>query len=287
MLRIVTDSTTDILPHEAARLGVELVPLDVTFEDGTVYRDGLDMTPDEFYAKLVVCKNLPKTSQPSPDLYMTVFEQAQQAGDEVLVITLSSKLSGTFQSANIAAETVGYDKVFIVDGTSATLGNRLLVHHALKLRSEGASPEAIVATLEAEKDNVRILAVVDDLKYFRKGGRLSGAEAFAGSLLGIKPVIRVKDGLVGVVGKARGMPGAYVSMFKWMDEDGGLDTDKEILVGYTAHRKAAEPILRYVTNNLKLATPALVHIGTVIGTHAGPGVGGIAFFCKSETETEA
>lgn len=284
MIRILTDSTSDILPHEAARLRVELVPLQVTFEDGATCRDGLDMTPDEFYAKLVQCGKLPTTSQPSPELFLEHFEAARQAGDEIIAILLSSQISGTYQSAQIAAETCGYDKIYLVDSLNATLGEQLLVHLALRLRDEGAPAGQIVETLEREKHRVRLIAVVDDLKYFRKGGRLSGAEAFAGSLLGIKPVVAVKDGKVGLSGKARGMPGAYVALFKQMDAEGGLDESKGYLIGYTAHRRAAEPIHRYLTSNLDLPAPQVYHIGTVIGTHAGPGAAGIAFFAREGGE---
>ena len=124
--------------------------------------------------------------------------------------------------------------------------------------------------------------MVDDLKYFRKGGRLSGAEAFAGTLLGIKPVVGMKDGHVSLVGKARGLPGAYVALFKQLDQDGGLDPDKRYLVGYTAHHRAMEPIQKYLIGNLHLPAAEVFHIGPVIGTHAGPGAAGIAYFAKGE-----
>lgn len=280
MIRILTDSTADILPHEAARLGLELVPLQVTFEDGQSYRDGLDLTPDEFYTKLENCRNLPTTSQPSPGLFLTHFEAARDAGDEIVAILLSSELSGTCQSAQIAAATCDYEGIHIVDSLNATLGLQLLVHLALRLRDEGKTAQEIADTLEIEKQRVRIIAVVNDLKYFRKGGRLSGAEAFAGSVLGIKPLVAVRDGKVGLAGKARGMPGAYVQLFKMIDQEGGIDTSMDYLIGYTAHRKAAEPIHRYLTSNLNLADPRCVHIGTVVGTHAGPGAAGIAFFAN-------
>ena len=129
--------------------------------------------------------------------------------------------------------------------------------------------------------DVRLVAVVDDLKYFRKGGRLTGAQALAGSLLGVKPVVAVRDGKVGLAGKARGMPGAYVALFKLMDSEGGLDETMPYMIGYTAHRKAAEPIHRYLTQNLGLEAPLCRHIGTALGTHAGPGAAGVAFFAKN------
>ena len=269
MIRILTDSTCDLLPAEAARLGVEVVHMQVRFEDGEVFRDGLDMTPDEFYARLVKCDKLPTTSQPSPQDFMDRFEEAKAAGDEVVAILISGLLSGTYQSARIAADSCEYDKIHLVDSMNATLG------------------EEIVAELERRRMDVRLVAVVDDLKYFRKGGRLTGAQALAGSLLGVKPVVAVRDGKVGLAGKARGMPGAYVALFKLMDTEGGLDETMPYMIGYTAHRKAAEPIHRYLTQNLGLEAPLCRHIGTAIGTHAGPGAAGVAFFAKNPDGTAA
>ena len=287
MIRILTDSTADILPDEAKSMNLLLVPLLVTFEDGISYRDGMDLTVDEFYKKLEACHNLPTTSQPNPGLFQEQFAAAKEAGDEIIAILLSGKLSGTCQSAAIAAEACEYDKIHIVDSLNATLGTQLLVRLALKMRDEGCTADQIVETLERERHRVCILAVVNDLKYFRKGGRLSGAEAFAGSLLGIKPLVRVREGLVGLAGKARGLPGAYVQLFKKLDEEGGIDTTMPYLVGATGRPKAAEPIMQYLTGNLGLPQPECRHIGTVIGTHAGPGAAGIAFFVQdalSETK---
>ena len=280
MIRILTDSTADILPAEAAELGVELVPLKVTFEDGVTYRDGMDLTPTEFYDKLETCHELPTTSQPSPVDFLPHFEAAREAGDDIIAILLSGELSGTCQSARIAAETAEYDNIYVVDSMNATLGTQLLVHLALSLRAAGKTAAEIVSTLEQEKTRVRILAVVDNLKYFRKGGRLSGAEAFAGSVLGIKPLVTVRDGKVSLIGKARGLAGAYVQLFKILDSEGGIDTNMEFLIGFTGRRKAADPVRQYVVSNMGLPEPTCTHIGTVIGTHAGPGAAGIAYFAK-------
>lgn len=287
MIRILTDSTADILPAEAARLQVELVPLQVRFENGEVCRDGLDLTPDEFYARLVKCDKLPTTSQPSPQDFLDHFEEAQAAGDDVVAILISGQLSGTYQSARIAAQTCGYDRIHLVDSMNATLGEQLLVRLAVKMRDEGASAAEIAAELEHRRMDVRLVAVVDDLKYFRKGGRLTGAQALAGSLLGVKPVVAVRDGKVELAGKARGMPGAYVALFKLVESEGGIDDAMPCMIGYTAHRKAAEPIHRYITTNLGLEAPLCRHIGTVIGTHAGPGAGGVAFFAKHTQPADA
>ncbi len=282
MLRILTDSTADLPAALAQRMQVEIVPLQVTFENGDTYRDGLDLPPEEFYQRLSECHKLPSTSQPSPEAFEKAFNDARDAGDELIAILLSGKISGTYQSAQIAASLVDYDKIYLIDGLSATLGNQLLVRLAVELRDEGRSAGEIVSILEEEKHKVRLLAVVDDLKYFRKGGRLTGAEAFAGAVLGIKPVVGMKDGHVALVGKARGLPGAYVALFKQLDQDGGLDPDKRYLVGYTAHHRAMEPIQKYLIGNLHLPAAEVFHIGPVIGTHAGPGAAGIAYFAKGE-----
>lgn len=287
MLRILTDSTADLPAALAQRMQVEIIPLQVTFEDGETYQDGLELSPDAFYERLVQCHKLPSTSQPSPECFEQAFKEAQESGDELIAILLSSKISGTFQSAQIAASLMDYDKIYLIDGLSATLGNQLLVRLAVELRDEGRSAGEIVSILEEEKHKVRLLAVVDDLKYFRKGGRLSGAEAFAGTLLGIKPVVGMKNGQVGLVGKARGMPGAYVALFKLLDQEGGLDPDKRYLVGYAAHHRAVEPIQKYLIGNLHLPAAEVFHIGPVIGTHAGPGAAGIAYFVKELDKSES
>ena len=280
MIRILTDSTADILAPEAARLGVELVHMQVRFEDGQVYRDGLDLTPDEFYTRLAGCSKLPTTSQPSPQDFIDRFEEAKAAGDEVIAILISGQLSGTYQSARIAADSCEYDKIYLVDSLSATLGEQILVRLAVQLRAEGKSAGAIVEELERRRMDLRLVAVVDDLKYLRKGGRLTGAQAIAGGLLGVKPVVEVRDGTVGLAGKARGLPGAYVALFKLLEAEGGIDESLPYMIGYTAHRKAAEPLHRYLTQNLGLEAPLCRHIGTAIGTHAGPGAAGVAFFAK-------
>lgn len=284
MIHILTDSSADFLPAEAARLQVQVVPLNLTFEDGTVVRDGLDLTSDEFYTRLAACDKLPTTSQPSPDVFMPYFEQAKQAGEPTVAILISGALSGTLQSAQIAAQEVGYEDLYLVDSQNATLGLRLLVELALRLRDEGKTAAQIAETLEEEKGKVRLLAVVDDLKYFRKGGRLPAAAAFAGTIMGIKPVVSVIGGKVALAGKARGLPGAYVALFKLMDQQGGLDAAKGYVLGYTAHRKGAEPLHRYLTGNLHLPPCPVYHIGTVVGTHVGPGAAGIAFFAKGPME---
>ena len=223
---------------------------------------------------------MPTTSQPSPEQFLTEFEQAKQAGDEVVCITLSGELSGTLQSAMIAREEVGYAPIHIVDSRNVTLAEQLLVRRACNLASAGLTAADITQDLEAARERIRLLAIVDTLKYLHKGGRLSGAAALAGGLLGVKPVVGITDGKLGMMGKARGMAGAYVALFKLIEEQGGIDEAEPCLVGYTGSRAQATPFVRFVSQNLGLERPPVLPIGTVIGTHAGPGAAGIAFFAK-------
>lgn len=281
MIKILTDSTADFTKDEAKQLGVTVVPLTVNFGDEH-YEDGVDLPIETFYEMLVASAKLPTTSQPSPDAFLKHFEAARENDDTLICVLLSGHISGTVQSAQIAKDVCGYENIYIIDSLSATLGLGLLVRHAVKLLNEGNTALEIVATLENVKHNICVYAIVDDLKYLRKGGRLSGAAAVAGGLLGIKPVVEVKEGKVGVAGKARGLPGAYVAIFKLVEASGGIDQEYPVSIGYTGQRHGIEPFMRYVTQNLHLQKPFLSAIGTVIGTHAGPGACGIAFIKKTD-----
>ena len=214
MIRILTDSASDILPAEAEQLGVTVIPLNVTLEDGTVLRDGIDMTPSEYYTHLASCRKLPTTSQPSPELFEKFYLDAAAAGDEVLGIFLSHELSGTYQCAKLAADMANVDNVLFVDSENVCLGEALLVRLAAHLRDCGKTVVQIAADLEHAKKHLHLVAAIDDLKYLRKGGRLPAAVAVAGGMLGIKPLITIKEGKVAMAGKARGLPGAYVALFK-------------------------------------------------------------------------
>ena len=269
MIRILTDSASDILPAEASQLGVTVIPLNVTLEDGTVFRDGLDKTPSEYYAQLAACKKLPTTSQPSPELFERFFAEAAAAGDEVIGIFLSHELSGTCQCAKLAADLANVDNVLFVDSTNVCLGEGLLVRLAVQLRDAGKTAVQIAATLEP---------AIDDLKYLRKGGRLPAAAAVAGGMLGIKPLITIKEGKVALAGKARGLPGAYVALFKKIEELGGIHPTLPALAGYTVAPREVAPIQTYLQDNLPRPEALTRQIGCVIGTHAGPGAFGLAFF---------
>lgn len=177
MIRILTDSASDILPAEAEQLGVTVIPLNVTLEDGTVLRDGVDMTPTVYYGVMAHCHKLPTTSQPSPELFQRFFLEAAAAGDEVVGIFRSHELSGTCQCARLAADMANVDNVLFVDSENVCLGESLLVRLAVQLRDAGKTAGQIAATLEHAKEHLHLVAVIDDLKYLRKGGRLPAAVA--------------------------------------------------------------------------------------------------------------
>ena len=278
MIRILTDSASDILPEEARALGVTVIPLNVTLEDGTVLRDGLDLTPSEYYEVMQHCHKLPTTSQPSPEVFEQFYLEADAAGDQVLGIFLSHQLSGTWQCAKLAADLANVDNVQFVDTANVCLGQALLVELACQLRDEGKTLSQIVAALELAKEHLHLVAAIDDLKYLRKGGRLSAAAAVAGGMLGIKPLVALQEGKVVLAGTARGLPGAYVALFKKIQEAGGLHPTLPARAGYTLSPREVQPLLTHLRDNLHAPEAQVRQIGCVIGTHAGPGAFGIAFF---------
>lgn len=282
MVRILTDSTADLTHEDAAELGVIVVPLTLNFGEKH-YLDGIDLSPEEFFEQLESAEKLPTTSQPTPEAFLKEFEAARDAGDEMVCVLLSSALSGTYQSAAIAREEADYDGIYLVDSKNVTLAAQLLVRRAVDLARSGMSAAEIAEDLEKARERVHLFALVDTLKYLHKGGRLSGAAAIAGGLLGIKPVIGINaEGKLALTDKARGLPGAYVAIFKQIGKVGGIDEHYPVMLGYTGRRAAVEPFIRYITQNLHLNKPVLRIIGSVVGTHAGPGACGIAFFSKEE-----
>ena len=278
-IKILTDSTSDISKELAKELDVTLVPLRVIFENED-YLDGVDITVDQFYERLVKAKVLPTTSQPTPEQFLPYYEAARDNKDTLIVITISSKLSGTYQSAQIAKDIVDYTGIYIIDSETVTLGLQLLVREALALRNRGLSGDDIVKELEAVKKNIRLLALVESLEYLKKGGRLSSVSAFAGGLLNIKPIIEVKDGLVGVAGKARGLTGAYKKLAELITTN-EIDLNREVCIGYSAGKDTMNGFLNHSKNDLGIQDFIESPIGSVVGTHAGPGACGIAFFTRN------
>lgn len=274
--RIIVDSTADLLPEQEAR--VSRVPLTVHFGDEE-YLDGVTIDHKAFYQKLVETDVLPTTSQATPAAFAAELEKAKVAGEAALVLTLSSKLSGTYQSAIIAAE--DYENVYVVDSGTAAIGGGILTALALRYLDEGLDAKAIAQRLEQDKQRIVVVALVDTLEYLKKGGRISKAVAFAGGVLNIKPVISVIDGEIAMLGKARGSKMGNNLLIQEIEKAGGIDFSKPVLLGYTGLSDSL--LLKYIEDSKALWSPALEQvpyttIGSAIGTHAGPGAVAAAFF---------
>ena len=280
-VQFIIDSASDILPGEARELCLIHLPLPVLFGEET-YRDAVDLTHEGFYEKLVENDVLPTTSQIPPGEFAAAYEKVVEAGDEAVVITLSGKLSGTYQSAVIAAE--GYkDRIFVVDSENVTIGERILVQLGLVLRNQGLSAREIAARLDEEKKNIRLLALLDTLEYLKKGGRISAATAFAGGLLSIKPVIAVEDGLVAMKGKARGSKQGNNLLRQLVEECGGIDFQKPFALAYSG--LSDKLLQKYIDDSGELWQGMaeflpISTVGCTIGTHAGPGAVAVAFFAN-------
>ena len=281
MIRIITDSAADLTPQEQQAPGVVVVPMAITFEDGSSIEDDGQMTKDEFFERLAADSKLPRTSQPSPDQFIEVFEQARAAGDQVVAVLLSSTLSGTWQCARLAAETCEFEDLWVVDSRTGSQGEAVLVREALRLRDEqGCTAEQIAAALEELKGRIRILGVVDSLKHLHKGGRLPAAVALVGGALGIKPVLSVMDGEIRLADTARGRPGALVALFKQIDKLGGIDPQYGYVLLYSDEKSTVAPIHRYLHDNLHLTGGRVAQLGAVIGTHIGPGCAALVFVAQ-------
>lgn len=278
MVKIITDSTADFTAAEAAELGIDIVHLRTRFGDEE-YIDGVDITPHQFYEKLVESDVLPTTSQPSPAEFEAAFASALEEAGEVVAITISSALSGTYQSAVIAAETFG-DRVRVVDSLSASIGEQVIVRRAAQLAAEGLSAAELAGRIEAERGDVCVLALLDTLEYLKRGGRISAAAAFAGGVLAIKPVITLRHGAVVMAGKARGSKNGG-NLLNQFAEKRGIDFSRPYLLGYTGLSDAL--LMKYAADSGELWRAyaeelPVTAIGSVIGTHGGPGAIAVAFF---------
>ena len=276
--RIVVDSTADILPEYLDQ--IHTVPLTVSFGEEE-YIDGVTIDHRTFYQKLIETDAMPSTSQASPAAFAEQYDQAAAADEEVVVITISSKLSGTYQSAMIAA--AGRSSVYIVDSENASVGCGILVGLALRYLRDGMTASAIAEKLQEDKKKIVVIALLDTLEYLKRGGRISKAAAFAGGLLNIKPVISIADGEIQLLGKARGSKMGNNLLVQQIQKVGGIDFTKPVLLGYTGLSDVL--LQKYIEDssylwNASLDAVRYVSIGSVIGAHAGPGASAVAFFRK-------
>ncbi len=275
-VKIVVDSTADL--HQETREKVSLVPMTIRFGDQE-FRDGITIDAPRFYDMLAESEELPTTSQPTPADFEDAYRPLVEAGNEVVVITISSRLSGTYQSATIAAmEFPG--KVFVVDSRTAAVGSAVLTEYALRLVEQGYSGAEILEELMKQRSRVRLCAVVDTLEYLKKGGRLSSTVAFVGGMLNLKPLIEVEDGKLKVLGTARGMKKAYAQLSQLCARYGGVDETMPVVLGYTGNDD--QQLRDYMEHGCELwqGVDRVSAIGATIGVHAGPGAVAAAFFSK-------
>lgn len=276
-VKIIVDSTADMIPQVEAR--VKIVPLTIHFGEKE-YVSGVDIDAKKFYEMLVESDELPTTSQATPFAFGAAFEEAVKEGYDVVCLTCASKLSGTHQSAVIAAADYP-GKVHVVDTNTIAIGLGILVEYALQLVDKGLSAEEITWKLLQKRENIRVLAMVDTLEYLKKGGRISAAVAIAGGLLNIKPVITIDQGEIKVLGKARGSKQGNNLLVQEIRKAGGVDFQKPLLLGYTGLSDAL--LQKYIQDSGALwegrrENLPISIVGSVVGTHVGPGAVAVAFF---------
>ena len=286
-VRIITDSASDITPEDIEAAGspaLTVLPLSITFGSDT-YADSVDLTHRRFYELLVECDDLPKTGQVNPYAFEGAIREAREAGDDAVVITVSGKLSGTYESA-VSAASCFDGGVYVVDSRNVCVGERILVDYALRLVGEGLTAADIATALEQVRVDIFVVGLLDTLEDLRRGGRVPAAAAAVGQLLSIKPVISVDDGEVVVLGKARGSKNGRNLLTQQIEKSGGIDFSMPIALGYAG---LDDVLLRkYIEDSRGIweanvcADDLPVHsVGATIGTHVGPGAIALAFFKKS------
>ena len=280
-IKILIDSASDISIDEAKELGIELIPLKVSFGEKE-YLDGVDLLPKQFYEKLIETDELPKTSQITPDRFLDSYEKLTSDGSQLLVITISSKLSNTYNSAVLASQEYK-DKVFVVDSLNAAVGERLLCEYAIRLIKQGFDMDLILRKLNKAKHRIKLIAVVGTLEYLNNGGRITKTVAFVGEDLSIYPVIAIQDGEVKLVGKARGSKRANNLLNELISSTKGIDFKMPVGAVYTGLSDAT--LNKYIEDQRFVWEPYVDEVpkhivGSTIGTHVGPGALGVAFFEK-------
>ena len=277
MIRLITDSAADFEPGELERMQVTCIPLSVMFADKE-YRENVDLTKDRFYELLLAGSQNPKTSQTSPQILIDLFEQAHAQGDGAIYITLSSALSGTYQTAVMTLNMLGYEDCHVVDSLNATGGQRLLVEYAVKLRDEGKNAEEIIQSLENIRDRIVLYACINTLEYLYRGGRISQTAYKLGTLANIKPIIEVDtQGRVGVPAKAMGMRKGMDCLCKRVEER-KPDDNFPFYVMYTNNIDVARELAqRLAKNGREVPDNRIIQVGAAIGSHIGPDACGIVY----------
>lgn len=280
-VRIITDSASDIRQSQAEEWGIKVIPLKVRFGEEE-YLDGVTMKPREFYSRLVETDEVPKTSQITPYEYDREFKAAREAGDELICFTMSSGVSGCYQSACLAAS--DYDEgIYVIDTKQFCISQYIIVQRAVQLRDMGNSAADIVRIITDEQQDAHVIAVFNTLEYLKLGGRLSAAAAAAGNLLAIKPVLTIEDGIVKIIGKARGSRRGNNLLSEAVTKLGGIDFDRPVCLAYSGF--SDEVLRKYMNDSAYLYEGyedrlQIAEVGATIGTYSGPNAIALAFFAK-------
>ena len=277
MIRIITDGTSDITAQQAEKLNIDVIPMRVFFGQES-FLDGVDITREEFFARLSYSQELPTTSQLNPDDFLEVFQKYVDQGDQIVGIFVSTELSGTCQSACIARDMVEGGEIYVVDSRTVTFALALLVEEAVRMRNQGLSAAEIAAGVEKLAQRTHLLAIVDTLTYLKRGGRISAATAAVGGLLGIKPIVGVDSrGTVEALGKAR----STSSGLDWIAahiQRTPPDPDRLVAYGHSNSPERVPVCMEALKGVLPQDQPLVIgSIGAVIGTHVGPGAVGVAY----------
>jgi DegV family protein with EDD domain len=274
-IAIVTDSVADVPESLRKELGITVVPLSIIFGDET-FIDGVDLDIYSFYTKLKASKVMPSTSQPSPADFMKVYTGLLDENDYVFSIHASSALSGTYQSAVLAKETLAADNVEVIDSRQATMCEGFVAVEAARAAARGAGTDAVRRRIEQTMASVRLLFVVDTLEYLAKNGRIGRAASLVGALLSVKPILSIEDGVVAPFEKVIGARKAFHRVIQSMKEQVGSERVSAAVLHCNAPYKAEE-WKREVEANFDCAELIVADVGAVVGAHVGPGAAGIVW----------
>lgn len=277
MIQIITDSAADFTSQELSAMNIRCIPLSISFGD-THYRENVDLSKEQFYSMLQSSRELPKTSQPSPGELTDLFEQAHDAGDAAIYITISSGLSGTFQTAQMVQSMLDFDDCHVVDSRSATGGQRILVEEAVRLRDAGLTAGEIVEEICALRERLVFYACINTLENLHRGGRISQTAFTLGTLAKIKPILRVEpDGRVAIPAKALGMRKGMEYLCERLKER-ERDLSHPLYVVYTSCRDVAMDLVKRLERiGVFVEEHHIIQVGAAIGTHIGPEACGLVY----------
>jgi DegV family protein with EDD domain len=277
MIKIVTDSTAYLSEAFVREHDIRVVPLYVHFGN-EAFREGVDMSDEQFYARLKKEPELPTTSQPSAGEFYEVFKELDDAGHEILTLTISSKLSGTWNSAMAAKEMLPEAGISVVDSLSTSIGLQLMVEAAVEAIAAGATREEVAEQVDEITGKMNLLFVVDTLEYLAKGGRIGNARAFLGTVLKVKPILVLQDGAIEPLEQVRSKRKATARMLELIEERlGGECLDAKVGLLNALVPEEAHALAKQLQERLGCSTePVVSDLGPVIGTHTGPGVIGVA-----------